>query len=102
MKTLFATLGLVLLSACLYVPSEYTAKAATVAEQYRGVKPGMTREQIVASLGTPQSVETNSLGWEFRFSDHNYESLVVVFDENGLATTVTQKHSRLERTPATK
>lgn len=86
----------------MQVPTEYVDKAATVAEQYRGVKPGMSKDDIVTLLGPPQRVQANALGWEFRYSDHNYESLLVVFDEHGLATTVTQKHSRLKRTPATR
>jgi hypothetical protein len=83
---------------CASLPREADRQLAQTFHRYQAVKPGMTRAEVVAALGAPQSVDATlrRVRWEKRFDKNSFDALAVTFDpsEKVVTTELTERRER--------
>lgn len=96
---LLSLVSVLALAGCANVPAEFAARMDRAAERYATVTSGMSRSELVASLGAPQREDRASATWEIRFNTLNYDSLAVEFDQEDRVVKITIAHGRATRGP---
>ena len=72
-----------ILTACSNMPSDYAHQMSVASRNYKSVLKGMTKSDVVATLGEPQTIQSSNVyAWSVRYDDQNYESLTVTFDDS--------------------
>lgn len=89
--SLLATL---VLTGCVSVPRNVASQMNVAAGKYATAKRGMTKDELIASLGAPQKQEGSKTIWEIRYDEKNYDSLTVEFDGGGHAISTAKAHAR--------
>jgi hypothetical protein len=78
---------LVLLSGCAQKTAQDKA-VDSAARRYGRVVTGMSKQEVVTSLGTPSSQKDNIYRWETIASPQNHASIDVHFDRTDKVTSV--------------
>ena len=86
-------------SGCLQVPPESAQRLDRTRRLYNDVKTGMTKVDLINTLGQPHIVEGRVCYWEDSYGRMNRESLQVEFDSGGKVFRIQIKHLEVNQPP---
>ena len=72
-----------LIGSCTTIPNQDAGRLSDARKAYDSIVVDMTESEVIEALGPPTTSDGNRLEWVTKFSPSNYESLEVLFDENG-------------------
>lgn len=89
---LILALSLSLLSGCARKPQQELAVDA-VAKRYSNVRSGMTKQEVVTSLGEPTRRQGTLWRWEISANSQSNASLELQFDSADRVTKIVKSHA---------
>lgn len=88
---------ILLVSGCSHIPPEAAETLDETQLRFSQVKHGMSREEVIATLGPPKKAEEGRWYWESTYSWWNHESLRIDFDTAGKVQAIRTVHREANR-----